>query len=705
MQKLSNENIKNTIDNIDLLYKKEAADKTQVLASELLIEDILCLYASTYGNDTQYNVVLKKRKKTAQTILKIKGPKKNPFDEQQMREDEDVLIYGRLLKNLKIIPDYEYYKGLNVLTFGIPLLGTNFRETLKFCWSYLGNFKPKFVLAVVLQVFATVFDVITPLLTAAIIVGYTQSILEQIILIALALCGVRIIVALNSWIIVNLYNRTFFTVKSNLVVHVCEVTTKIRNYCLDSKGAGLFVRRLTQDVDVLAQGIQGISESILRIANFVGILIAVFIVSPIAFCYIFITLIIGGLIEQKRTSIYKKNDRVFRESTEVYSNFIVELVNGVKDIKLFNGRENFVRETRRKITDTRDKGLKMYDRNFRFRFIRDGLTGVFDLGFMVIIGICLCTEFMGTDPAFALVLFNYNASLGPNTFLALSALVDSVRNFNLSGERIKNLIDGDEFPKDKFGDEHLEKLQGNICLKNVTFAYNHNNPTETDVNILHNVSFDIKAGQDCAFVGKTGSGKTTILNLIGKIYDVYEGELLFDGHNINDLDEATIRNNTITISQNPHIFNMSIKDNLRIVKAKASDEEIIKVCKLACIHREILKLKKGYDTIVGENGINLSGGQRQRLAIARALLIDSAIIMFDESTSALDNVTQNKVINNIKSDKKGSTIIMVAHRLSTIKDAQKIIFVYNGEIAAQGNHNELFENCKQYRELYELEEN
>ncbi|MDO5328714.1 MAG: ABC transporter ATP-binding protein [Coriobacteriia bacterium] len=704
MEKLTNANINDTVNKVKAFYTKEGADSSQIIATNLLIEDVLCSYQINFGKETQYKYSIKKNKNKAYLTLKVKSPQKNPFNKEEMRNNEDALVYERLFANLRILPTYTYSHDFNVIVFKISLKGTNFRETFKFCWRFIDNYKVKFVLAISLQALTAIFDVVVPLLTATIIVAYTDKVLDQILITALSICLVRIIVALLNWIIVNIYNRVFFTAKINLIVYVCEVTTQVRNYCLDKKGAGLFVRRLTEDVDTLSQGTQGISETIIQIANFIGILGAVCILSPLSFAYIFITLFIGAMVERKRTKIYKKDDRVYRESTEIYSNFIVELVNGIKDIKLFNGRKNFVNETRKKVTDTRSKGLLMYDKNFRFRFFREGLTGIFDFGFMVILGVALCTNFLGTTVADALVLFNYNASLGPNTFLTITRLFDSIKNFNLSGERIMNLIDDEEYPKDKFGKTHLDKIEGKITFKNVNFAYNHSDPREVDINVLQDVNLDIEPGESVGFVGKTGSGKTTILNLIGKIYDVYNGELLLDDVNINDLDEDTIRNNTITITQNPYIFNMSIKDNLRIVRADATEQEIEKVCKLACIHDDIKKLRNSYDTLVGENGINLSGGQRQRLAIARALLINASIIMFDESTSALDNVTQSKVIENIKNHSKGSTVIMVAHRLSTIRDAQKIVFVDEGKIVAVGKHKDLFENCKKYRELYDLED-
>lgn len=704
VQKLTRQNIKETIEQTYLYFNKEVVDDKQLKKLKLLLENILNMYRDKFGEDTRYKFKLKRRKKIVYCILKIYCEKINPLDYRLLLDSKDTVIREKLYESLKITPTYDYVKDCNIFSFAIRRIGTPFRQNFKFCWKFMGKLKPLFVLAVILQGFTAILSVLVPVLTSDIIVAYTDVIFEQIITVAVAIFAVKLVNVVLNWIIVSIYNRTFFTVKSNLIVYVCNSTTQIKNYVLEQNGAGLFVRRLTEDVDLLSTGTQGITELCLRILNYLGILGAVFIVSPIAFVYIFTTLLIGIWIDKIRTEKYKKNDRIFRESTETYSNFIVELINGIKDIKLFNGRDSFIAQTRNKVLDTRDKGLAMYDNNYKFRFFRDGLSCLFDLGFMVFLGIALVTNFMDIDFSYAIVLFYYNSSLGPNTFLTLSSLFDYVRNFNLSGERILTLLDDEKYPKDVFGQVNIKKLKGEITAKQINFAYNHFTPKEEDINILKNVSFHIDPGQKVGIVGKTGSGKTTILNLIGKIYDVYDGELLFDEQNIRYLDEATIRTNSITISQNAHIFNMSVKDNLRVVKADITDTEIEKVCKLACIHNYVANLSEGYDTIVGENGIKFSGGERQRLAIARALIIKPPIIIFDESTSALDNITQSEVISNISEYAKDSTIIMVAHRLSTIKDADKILFVDKGTIVAEGTHKELLTKNDLYKELYYSEE-
>ena len=280
---------------------------------------------------------------------------------------------------------------------------------------------------------------------------------------------------------------------------------------------------------------------------------------------------------------------------------------------------------------------------------------------------------------------------------SISDLLEEINCFNLSFERVFSLLDNKTFNKEKFGKKHLDKINGDFEFKNVSFSY------ENELKVLDNISFKVDANSTIGFVGKSGSGKTTIFNLMCKMYDINSGDILIDGNSISELDEDTIRGNITIISQSPYIFNMSIIDNMKLVKEDVTIDEIKEACHLACLDEYIESLPEKYDTIVGENGVILSGGQKQRIAIARALLMKTEIILFDEATSALDNETQGKIqeaINNLKNE---YTIMIIAHRFSTILNCDKIYYIENGKIIDSGNHNELLKRCKKYKQLYESE--
>jgi ABC-type multidrug transport system fused ATPase/permease subunit len=297
--------------------------------------------------------------------------------------------------------------------------------------------------------------------------------------------------------------------------------------------------------------------------------------------------------------------------------------------------------------------------------------------------------------AIALVLYNYEGRINGPFLQNVGDLVTTIKSFNLSCKRVFSLST-DEFEKEKFGTEKLDQLNGDIEFKNVNFSYEENE-------VLKNLSFKIKANETIGFVGKSGVGKTTIFSLLCKLYSVDDGMIYLDGKDINTLDEESIRNNITIISQNPYIFNMSIKDNLRLVKKDVTDEEIVNACKLACLDEFINALPDKYDSIVGEGGVTLSGGQRQRLAIARAFIQDTEIILFDEATSALDNETQALIQEAINNLKQKYTILIVAHRLSTIINSDRIIVIDEGTNAGEGKHRTLLKNNKVYKKLYETE--
>ena len=298
--------------------------------------------------------------------------------------------------------------------------------------------------------------------------------------------------------------------------------------------------------------------------------------------------------------------------------------------------------------------------------------------------------------AVAIALYNYRNTVLTNFMDIVSELLEECKNFNISSERVFAILNNKEFKKEKFGKEELKEIDGNFEFKDVVFGYNDNK-------VLKNLNLKIKSGNTYGIVGKSGSGKTTMFNLLNKLYEVESGTIFIDGIDINNLSEKSIRGNITVISQNPYIFNMSIKDNLKLVKSNVTDEEIIEACKLACLDDYIETLPDKYETIVGEGGVNLSGGQRQRLAIARALIQNTKIILFDEATAALDNETQAKIQKAIDNLKGNYTIIIIAHRLSTIVNCNKIFILEDGKISASGTHKELIKNNKYYKKLCETE--
>lgn len=401
------------------------------------------------------------------------------------------------------------------------------------------------------------------------------------------------------------------------------------------------------------------------------------------------------LIERRRVSIYNSKDKEFRKENEKVTGFVSEIVRGLRDIKMLHSEDSFSSELHSQVEELNQSRYLMMRVNNRYNCLRFCLQDVFDLGLIFLLVYLIMTGNLAV--ANGLVIHNYQGRV-TSIIDILGILLQSIKDFNLSCSRVFAIMYSDQFSKEKFGSRHLDKVNGDFCFSHVNFHYDCN-----DKKVLNDLSFEVHANETVAFVGKSGAGKSTIFNLLCKMYDVDSGSITIDGVDISLLDRESIRGNITIISQSPYIFHLSIRDNLRLVQPDMTEEEMIDACKLACIHEFIMSLPEGYDTVIGEGGVNLSGGQRQRLAIARAFLQKTEIILFDEATSALDNETQREIQKAISNLKKDYTILIIAHRLSTIINSDRILFIEGGKIVGEGGHKELLKKCLGYRELYEAE--
>ena len=304
-----------------------------------------------------------------------------------------------------------------------------------------------------------------------------------------------------------------------------------------------------------------------------------------------------------------------------------------------------------------------------------------------------------------LFLYNGDIMLGDYTafIVSINVFLAPVRNLIMFMEQYQNGVTGfkrfldimDAEPeKDKEGANELKNVQGEITFNNVTFGYAPENP------VLQNVNLKVNKGDIFALVGPSGGGKTTICHLVPRFYQIDQGEILIDGQNVNDLTAHSIRKNIGIVQQDVYLFNSSIKDNILYGNPNATDEEIVTAAKRANIHDYVMSLPQGYETMIGERGVKLSGGQKQRLSIARVFLKNPPILILDEATSALDNATEYLIQQSLDELCKGRTTIVVAHRLSTIKNANKIAVVSNGAIIEEGTHDELMDKGGLYADLH-----
>lgn len=566
-------------------------------------------------------------------------------------------------------------------------------QNIKKAYHFAKRQKKQIILYACFSFLLCVIGILIPFLSAKLIVNFTNEMYIQLLLIAMAIFFtenvVNVIHYFNDKNAQIIYRETLIDLQSKLGEAMLEVETS----CIDKHSNGVFIERLSNDAGRIADVFYTLNQNLNRIISGIGILIAIFVLNKIIFAFFLISLTIIFTVHRIRIKEETKKDKEYRKIAERTSGLAGELVRGVRDIKMLNAEKSFLENLKARVIKTNKSRYEVGEISRRYWFVSGVLYDSSDLILTILLIILLTKK--AIDVPTAIVIYSYNNSIMPLIHY-VSNIMDRLRDFNVSCGRVFELLESDEFKKETFGTKHLKKVEGNFEFKNVSFSYENNV-------VLKDLNFKVNANETVAFVGKSGAGKTTIFNLLCKMYDIENGEILIDGHNIKDLDKDSIRENITIINQNPYIFNMTIRENLQIVKKDVTEKEIKKACQMACLDEFINDLPDGYDTLIGEGGVNLSGGQRQRLAIARAFVQKTEIILFDEATSALDNETQSKIQQAIDNMKQDYTMLIIAHRLSTVVNANRILVIDNGKVIAEGTHQELLKKNKLYQELYEIE--
>lgn len=290
----------------------------------------------------------------------------------------------------------------------------------------------------------------------------------------------------------------------------------------------------------------------------------------------------------------------------------------------------------------------------------------------------------------------FNAVIWP--IMAVSELIDMTSRGKASLERLSELLDAKIDVADRENSDSLENVRGDIEFRNLTFRY-----PDGEYDALKNVSFTIKAGENVGLVGKTGSGKTTLVDLLLRTYNVPNGTLFVDGHDVNDVRIRDLRAFCAYVPQDNFLFSDTIENNIAFGVEKYSAGSIMQAARLADVDSNIKEFQQGYGTILGERGVTVSGGQKQRISIARALMKDAPILILDDSVSAVDTKTEAAILENLRATRQGKTTILIAHRISTIEKMDKILFIEEGELVASGTHEELYADCPAYRKMVELQ--
>ena len=463
---------------------------------------------------------------------------------------------------------------------------------------------------------------------------------------------------------------------------------------IEKKHSGKFLAHLTFDVGLITKLVStvilNLTKDTLTLAGLLGVMfyqnwrLAIF------------AIIMIPLASIAARSLGKRISKVTIEAADRTANltaYLIEIFKNHKIIKIFQKEPyEFVR-TEKFVNNLKEKVMKIEAVLVRASPIMEGLTGIMIAGLIYYSGKLILKDQLDINNFFS---FLAAMMLSYQPVRSLATLNMGINQGIAAARRILPIIDLKNKIIEKENSKNLEIQNGEIKFENVNFRYN-----KDEKKVLNSVNLEIKGGEITSLVGHSGAGKSSIMNLIPRLYDCDSGNIYIDNQSIYDSKIDTLRSKISIVTQDTTLFDDSIKNNIAYAKLDATDEEILEAAKLSFCNEFIEKLPSKFDTIIGENGIRLSGGEKQRLSIARAMLKKSKIILLDEATSSLDAETESKIQEAIKSLTTGRTTLVIAHRLSTIMNSKKIYVVDNGEIVAEGNHVDLLQTSKVYKNFYD----
>ena len=678
------------------LAKDKGTTEQRVTAVLLLMQELLLVYRDAFGEQCECQVASSALRKLRIFKLRFRGDELNPCADGRAHALRHLFKYGQ------DIPRWSYKDGWNEVTVVVSRTSSTL-GVLNFCGEYAKGERGRLAAGFIVQLVGMGFNIAASFLVAQLIVHYTDSAIEQAALTAVMIFACIMIeevtICISEWVYNKVSRHVLEHIQDALVVNVLGIQTSSMN----THGNAVFIRRMTDDAEILSKGLTSFSDLLIQIAGFIGTLAAVFAVSWEVFAYEVAMLAVLYLIHTWRARAMIECTSRAKVAYERYSGILTEVVQGHHDIRALHFEKRITEEIDSRVRVSNAAKKEQLRQRWKYRLFSSTVLNVGDLAFMLVVVVLLAQGMVA--PAMAVVLYNYHTRLGNKAVFTVMQFSDFSSELRLAGDRVRSLVVSREFPKERFGDKHLDHVDGNVEFRGVAFSYpSYGSLLKPGKRVLEDVSFTVESGTTVAFAGHSGCGKSTIFNLLNKQYTPDAGTILLDGEELAELDKESVRGSMAIINQYPYLFNATIRENLALVKPDVTDEEMIRVCRACCIHDDIMQLENGYDTVISEGGRDLSGGQRQRIAIARGLLCDARILLMDESTSALDNTTQREVLKAVKGMAGNRTIMMIAHRLSTIVNADAIFFIDKGRVLAHGTHEELMETCDKYRELYQAEQ-
>nr|WP_246055385.1 ABC transporter ATP-binding protein [Pseudalkalibacillus caeni] len=496
----------------------------------------------------------------------------------------------------------------------------------------------------------------------------------------------------NYWMI-TIAQNTVYRMRNHLFSHLQQLSMAF----FQKRQSGDLMSRLTNDMENLSRTLNSsviqFSTSALTIT---GTIIIMLWLSPLL---TFLTLLIvpvmfGGLKWiTKRTGYYFKEQQ--RNLGDI-NGYMEESLTGHNIIKMFSREKKVIEEFRVRNAALKDSG---YWAQTYSGFIPKLMNMLNNVSFALIVGVGGILALNGMISIGVIVIFTTYSRQFTRPLNDLANQFNIILSAVAGAERVFNIIDKEEEKSDEADATDISSIQGDIKFEAVSFGY------EEGQDILKNVSFHAGPGETVALVGPTGAGKTTIISLLTRFYDADEGEILVDGQNIQNITRESLRKQMGVVLQDSILFETTVRENIRYGRLNASDEEVEQAAKRANAHSFISKLPKGYDTVLDSDGKSISHGQRQLLSIARAMLANPSVLILDEATSSIDTITEMKINDALDTLMEGRTSFVIAHRLNTIKNADQILVLKNGEIIEKGNHQQLLDQKGFYHDLVKAQEN
>lgn len=574
-------------------------------------------------------------------------------------------------------------------------------KALRHLNKYFFKYRYRLILGILITIVAKIFALFTPRLIGASINvvsdrlegKITEAVFRHDLMInILYLIGAAIVAGVFTFLmrqtIINVSRFVEYDLKNEIYQHYQILSLNFYK----SNRTGDLMNRISEDVSKVRMYVgPAIMYTMNTITLFVVALIYMINAAPKLTLYTLLPLPILSLAIYKLSRMINKRSTIVQQSLSTLSTFTQEAFSGVSVIKSYGIEPKTNSNFNQLSAENRQKQINLAKVEALFFPMMILLIGISNLIVIYVGGLQYINgeiESIGTIAEFIIYV---NMLTWP--VATVGWVTSLVQQAEASQERINEFLKTQPDIKNKAN--NLTPIKGDIEFKNVSFVY-----PDTNIEALKDVSFKLKSGQTLAILGKTGSGKSTILDLIGRLYDIDHGEILIDNTRISELNLYSLRESIGYVPQDAFLFSDTLRNNIKFGKEDATEDEVIEAAKNAQVHKNIIGFNKGYDTILGERGITLSGGQKQRVSIARAIIKRPEILLFDDCLSAVDTETEERILQNLERLTKNRTTIIVSHRISSAKNADQIIVLEDGKVLESGNHDSLITKNGYYKELY-----